>query len=302
MADTSISNLGSISTLADADLFVAVDDTDTTTKNLTATVVLSYIQDNTDLTDLNNVDATSPTDGQVLSYDTASGNWQASSLSTAATVLDELNDVATASPSDGQVLTYDTASSLWEPADIPAVSIALTDITDVDTTTPTDGQVLAYDTSTSSWGPIDSVSGATDLDELNDVVVSTPLAGHILVYSTADTAFVNQAPDLSVELNTQTATSYTLVLGDAGGIIEMNTSAANEVVIPTNASVAFTVGTIVNVSQYGTGTTSITGTSGVTINGVSGGSADMNDQYDGATLYKRATDEWVLQGGVGAVA
>lgn len=302
MADTSISNLNSISTLADADLFVAVDDTDTTTKNLTATVLLAYIQGGTNLQDLADVATGTPADGQVLTYDTASTSFVFSTPSVGATTLDGLSDVSATSPSDNQFLRYDTASTAWV-AESVTIPDSLSDLSDVSTTAPTDGQVLTYDTASGLWEPADSVSGATDLNALNDVVISgTPAEGEVLVYSTADTAFVNQAPDLSVTINTQTGTSYTLVLGDAGSIVEMNNAGANTLIIPTNASVAFTVGTIVNVSQYGTGTTTIDATTGVALNGVSGGSGAMDGQYDGVTLYKRATDEWIVQGAIGTVS
>ena len=72
----------------------------------------------------------------------------------------------------------------------------------------------------------------------------------------------------SVRTDSKT-TSYTLVIGDSGKIIEMNVATANTVTIPTNASVAFTSGTTsIDIVQFGAGLTSITGAGGVTVNGV----------------------------------
>lgn len=87
-----------------------------------------------------------------------------------------------------------------------------------------------------------------------------------------------------------------------GKIIEMNVGSANTFTIPPNSSVAFPVGTIINVIQYGAGTTSIVADTGVTLNGVSTGEAEISERYQGVTLYKRATDEWVMSGAHGTVA
>ena len=73
-----------------------------------------------------------------------------------ATVLDALTDVViTGTPTNGQVLKYDTATSKWVNGSDstgvagPAVLDELTDV--VITGTPTNGQVLKYDTATSKW-------------------------------------------------------------------------------------------------------------------------------------------------------
>lgn len=100
-------------------------------------------------------------------------------------------------------------------------------------------------------------------------------------------------------INTQTGTAYTLVLADDGKIIEMNNASANEVNIPANASVAFPIGTRIDVVQLGAGTTSIDPEAGVTLNGGTATLAMTGTQYEAVTLYKRATDEWVV---IGALA
>jgi hypothetical protein len=96
--------------------------------------------------------------------------------------------------------------------------------------------------------------------------------------------------------NTQTS-SYTLVLGDASKVIEMNVASANTVTIPTNASVAFPIGTEITVLQYGVGITSIAVAGGVSI--VSKDSASIiGNRYTGVTLLKRGTNEWYLIGNI----
>lgn len=91
------------------------------------------------------------------------------------------------------------------------------------------------------------------------------------------------------------ATSYTLVLGDAYKLIEMEVSTANTLTIPTNTSVAFPLGTQILVSQLGTGQTTITPAVGVTLRS-SGGKTKTSAQYSMCTLIKRGTNEWYLSG------
>ena len=104
------------------------------------------------------------------------------------------------------------------------------------------------------------------------------------------------------DINTQTGTTYTAALSDKNGTIEMNNASANTFTIPANSSVAFSVKSRFDVVQYGAGTTTIQADTGVTLNGVSGGSATIQAQYSGVTIYKRATDEWIMIGNHSGVA
>jgi hypothetical protein len=99
--------------------------------------------------------------------------------------------------------------------------------------------------------------------------------------------------DQSTAINTQTS-SYTAVLTDAGKTVEINNASANTFTIPPNSSAAFPLGTYINVVQYGAGQTTVTPGSGVTIRNANG--LKTAKQYSMATLYKRATDEWVAGG------
>lgn len=117
--------------------------------------------------------------------------------------------------------------------------------------------------------------------------------------ATADSAFAlastaAQPADLKkyVGQNLQTGTSYELVLGDAGKIIEMNNAGANTLNIPANASVAFPVDTRIDVIQYGAGTTTITITTDTLT-----GEVVSTGQYKAMSLWKRAATEWVVIGG-----
>lgn len=95
--------------------------------------------------------------------------------------------------------------------------------------------------------------------------------------------------------NNQTGTSYTLVLNDAGKVIERNSGSANTTTIPPNSSVAFPIGTCIEIWQQGSGTSSVVAGAGVTIRSPSA-KLNLNGQYASASLRKRATDEWALEG------
>jgi len=97
-------------------------------------------------------------------------------------------------------------------------------------------------------------------------------------------------------VNAQVGTTYTLVLTDSGKIVTMTNAAANVMTVPTNASVAFPVGSVISVLMGGAGTTTVTGDTGVTVNGVSAGSVAISAQYQGLSLLKVATDTWIASG------
>lgn len=99
----------------------------------------------------------------------------------------------------------------------------------------------------------------------------------------------------ALPVNTETA-SYTLVLGDAGGTVEMDVASANDLTVPPNSSVAFPVGTVVEVCQIGAGQTTIVAGSGVTVQVPSGLTLALRGQWSSVSLRKRATDVWVAAG------
>ena len=109
-------------------------------------------------------------------------------------------------------------------------------------------------------------------------------------------------PKVSVTNNAQTGTSYTGVLSDASKAVTMDNASANTFTIPTNASVSYPTGTVIVVQQIGAGTTTITGASGVTVNGVSAGSGDLAAQWSAVSLLKTATNTWLAMGDIGAVS
>jgi hypothetical protein len=114
--------------------------------------------------------------------------------------------------------------------------------------------------------------------------------------STATQTALDTKTNKLITTNRQTA-SYTLVLADADKLVEMNVATANNLTIPLNSSVAFSIGTQILLAQYGAGQTTIVPTSGVTVRS-NGAKLKLNVQYSGATLIKIGTDEWYLFGDI----
>ncbi len=102
-------------------------------------------------------------------------------------------------------------------------------------------------------------------------------------------------------VNTQ-AGSYTLAIADEGAAIHMTNAAAVMLTIPPNSTVAFPIGSEIEVVALGAGVVTVAGDTGVSINGVSAGSADIAAQWQGTVLRKYDTDAWLLIGAVGEVA
>jgi hypothetical protein len=103
-------------------------------------------------------------------------------------------------------------------------------------------------------------------------------------------------PDV-IAINTQSAASYTLVLTDKGKLIERTNAGAQSVTIPTNASVAFPIGTMILIEQTGAGQVTFTPAVGVTMNAADA-STKTRTQWVVATLIKKATNTWTLSGDI----
>lgn len=133
-------------------------------------------------------------------------------------------------------------------------------------------------------------SGVNTINFLGEVAVSDEGGGEVNV--TVSSA----SSEVTVE---NKVANYALVLADAGSVIRMNVASANDLTVPTNASVAFPVGTIINVRQAGAGQTTLVASGGVTIN--SPATLKLTGQHSSASLLKVAADEWDLTGDLEAV-
>ena len=104
-------------------------------------------------------------------------------------------------------------------------------------------------------------------------------------------------------VNAQTGTTYTTTLTDSYQVlITQSNASANAIKIPTNASVAHPVGTVITVLNIGAGLCTISAVTSGTTTVLSAGAtaaAPTLAQYKSAALIKTATDTWYV---VGAIA
>jgi hypothetical protein len=99
-------------------------------------------------------------------------------------------------------------------------------------------------------------------------------------------------------INSVGASAYTLVLADAGKLIYISYSGAG-ITIPTNASVAFPVGTQIDFWQAGAAATTFTAAGGVTI-ASDAGKLKTGGQYTGASMVQITANYWILMGSIAA--
>ena len=106
---------------------------------------------------------------------------------------------------------------------------------------------------------------------------------------------------VSFTLNDQTGTTYTPVLTDQYQVLVTRSNAgASTMTIPTNATVAFPVGTVITVLNKGVGLVSISGAVGVTI--LSAGAVAAIPtlaQYKSCAIMQTSANNWYV---VGAIA
>lgn len=182
-----------------------------------------------------------------------------------ATQLDGLSDVTLTTESSGDLLRYNGSAWVNYP-DSNFVTKAL------------------FDAYTILYATTDNTPAALTVTE--ETVAGRLTGGAI--------AAVN--PSAIAQQITSVTSSYEAVLTDRGKIIEMSSSSALTLTIPSNAGVAYPTGTRIDLAQVSGGTITVTGSVGVTIRYSSNLTKVTNGTWSVATLYKRGTDEWVLAG------
>lgn len=90
---------------------------------------------------------------------------------------------------------------------------------------------------------------------------------------------------------------YTLQLLDQETLIKINVSFNHTLTIPNNDTVEFSIGTRIDIVQFGIGKTLIAGSAGVNVYATP--TAFLRAQYSSATLTKIGTNDWLLVGDLG---
>ena len=130
-------------------------------------------------------------------------------------------------------------------------------------------------------------------DGTSGQVIQTNGSGRLSFVTRATEDYVDTAANTLTE-NTQTGTTYTTVLTDAGKMITCNNASAITVTIPPNSSVAYEAGTVLSFIQKGAGQVTLSAGAGVTLNNANG--LKTASQYSVISCWKEDTDTWIVYG------
>lgn len=103
-------------------------------------------------------------------------------------------------------------------------------------------------------------------------------AGQVLTATQVNNLQANAGWNL--DTNTQTGTTYTLVVGDVGEYVTLNNAASITCTVPANV---FTTGDTVNIVQLGAGQVTLAAGAGLTLNS-QGSKLKIAGQYGVATI------------------
>ena len=285
--DTSISNLidGAPSTLDTLnEIAAAINDT----ANFADTVVLKT--------------------GSTMSGALAMGNNKITGLATPTVSTDAATkgyiDTVTVAPSNltGPITSVGSATSIASQTGTGTTFVMNTSPTLV---TPTLGVATATSINGTTIPSSKTLVVTTDKLSVHAATTSSELAGVIsdetgtgaLVFGTSPAI---SDPKIAQSINAQTGTTYTFVLADQGKYITASNASAITVSIPTNASVAFPIGTSIDLIQIGAGQVTVSaassGTTTIYSTGATAAAPKTRVQYSALTCKKVATDTWHIIG------
>lgn len=115
--------------------------------------------------------------------------------------------------------------------------------------------------------------------------------------STATQTALDGKADKTASINTHTGTTYTLVEGDDGKVIVCTNASGCAVTVPASLGAGFNCAIISTAND-----STVTGASGVSINGVTTGSGTISAGYSAASLLAIAADSFAVSGNIGTVA
>jgi hypothetical protein len=254
-------------------------------------------------------DATTKADGAVTTAaadaTTKANNAKSEAITAAATAAD--TKVSTHNSATTNVHGISDTSLLALKSEVAAVTATSLGLGNVTNTSDANKPVSTAQASAIATAKSEAIADATA--QVNAVIAAAPAALNTLdelaaalgddanYATTVTTALAGKVPS-ATPISQKTA-SYTLSsINEKDSMIEMNSASATTVTIPTDAAVAFPVGTSLDVLRVGAGAVDVAAAGGVTVNATPG--LKLRAQWSSATLIKRAANTWVLVGDLSA--
>ncbi len=192
-------------------------------------------------------------------------------------------------------------------SEVAAVTAASLGLGNVDNTSDANKPVSTAQATAIANAKAEAIADATS--QVNAVIASAPTALNTLdELAAALNDDANFASTVTTALDGKVASytpisqktgAYTLSsLTERDSLIEVNSSSAVTITIPTNSAVAYPVGTSLDILQTGSGQVTSAGAGGVTVNATPG--LKLRTQWSSATLFKRAENTWVVYGDLSA--
>ena len=152
---------------------------------------------------------------------------------------------------------------------------------------------------TDSWVVTGAGMKVQTIEIEDGAVTSAKIADGTIVNADINTSAAIDLGKLADATIDEQPASYTLALTDKNKFIKMTSGSPNTLTVPTNASVAFPVGSQIHIIQYGTGKTQILPVAGTPIIYATPGQF-LRAQYSSATLLICDTNIWMLMGDLSA--
>jgi Major tropism determinant N-terminal domain len=188
---------------------------------------------------------------------------------------------------------------------VSGITKSMVGLANVDNTSDANKPISSA-TQTALDAKLASATAASTYETITNVALKAPKAdptftGTVTVSSSGiaftDGTQVTQGVPSLTSINQQTG-AYTPVLTDRDKLVEVSSASGVTLTIPANSSVAYPIGTSFDILQTGAGQVTIAGAAGVTVNATPG--LKLRTQWSSATLFKRATDTWVVFGDLSA--
>ena len=236
---------------------------------------------------------------------TKAANAKSEAITAAATAAD--TKVSDHSTDTTNVHGISDTSLLALKSEVAAVTATTLGLGDVDNTADASKPVSTAQASAIATAKSEAIADATA--QVNAVIAAAPAALDTLdelaaalgddanYATTVTTALAGKVPS-ATPISQKTA-SYTLSsINEKDSMIEIDAAGATTVTVPTDAAVAFPVGTSLDILRVGAGAVDVVGAGGVTVNATPG--LKLRSQWSSATLIKRSADTWVLVGDLSA--